>query len=124
MKLLRRKATSRCSPFSGGPTLLARGTLLFRLLKALGELVDLLAKSIGRESLSQFSRVETVPSDNRTVKFILDSIPVDDGERRIQSTDLFDLQIEEAIILRAKRPNQKRPARNALHPAGSSRRRG
>lgn len=93
-------------------------------LKALGELVDLLAKSIGRESLSQFSRVETVPSDNRTVKFILDSIPVDDGERRIQSTDLFDLQIEEAIILRAKRPNQKRPARNALHPAGSSRRRG
>ena len=51
-------------------------------LKALGELVDLLARSIGRESLSQFSRVETVPSNNRTVKFILDKFPVDDGERK------------------------------------------
>lgn len=95
-------------------------------LKALGQLVELLARSIGRESLSQFSRVEMVPSDNRTVKFILDNIPIDDGERRIQSTDLFGLQIEEAIILRAKRPIQRRPARKALHPAGagSSRRRG
>ena len=95
-------------------------------LKALGELVDLLARSIGRESLSQFSRVETVPSNNRTVKFILDKFPVDDGERSLQSTDLFDLRIEEAIILRAKRPSPNKPARKALHPAGAgpSRRRG
>jgi hypothetical protein len=94
-------------------------------LKVLGELVDLLAKSMGRDSLSQFARVETIPSDNRTVQFILDSIPVDDGERRIHGTDLFDLQIEEAIIFRAKRPNRKRPAQEL--PAagvGSSRRRG
>jgi hypothetical protein len=95
-------------------------------LKALGELVDLLAKSMGRDSLSQFARVETIPSDNRTVQFILDSIPVDDGERRIHGTDLFDLQIEEAIIFRAKRPNRKRPAHQELPAAGvgSSRRRG
>jgi hypothetical protein len=88
--------------------------------------VDLLARSIGRESLSQFSRVETVPSNNRTVKFILDKFPVDDGERSLQSTDLFDLRIEEAIILRAKRPSPNKPARKALHPAGAgpSRRRG
>ena len=72
-------------------------------LHALSEFVDLLAKSIGRESLSQLSRVETLPSNNPTVKFILDSIPVEDGERRIQSTDLLDLQIEKAIVFRAKR---------------------
>jgi len=86
-------------------------------LKALGELVDLLAKSLGRDSLSQFSRVETVPSNNPTVEFILDSVPVDDGERHIQSTDLFDLQIEEAIILRAKRPSHSRATPKAAAPA-------
>jgi hypothetical protein len=95
-------------------------------IKALGELVDLLARSMGRESLFQFSRVETVPSDNRTVKFILDNFPVDDGERRIQNTNLFGLEIEEAIILRSKRPSSNKPVRKALHPAGvgSSRSRG
>lgn len=95
-------------------------------LKALDELVDLLGKSIGRESLSQFSRVEIIPSNNRTVKFILDKYPVDGGERSLQSTNLFGLQIEEAIILRAKRPRPNKLARKALHPAGAglARRRG
>jgi hypothetical protein len=95
-------------------------------LKSLSEFVDLLAKSIGRESLSQFSRVQPVPSNDRTVKFILDKFPVDDGERSLQSTDLFGLQIEEAIILRAKRPRPDKQARKALVPAGAgpSRRKG
>ena len=88
-------------------------------LKVRGELVDLLAKSIGRKSLVEFARVEPIPSNNPTVKFILANIPVDDGERRIQSTDLFDLQIEEAIILRAKRPVPKKPARRVLQPASA-----
>lgn len=86
-------------------------------LKALEEFVHLLARSIGRESFSQFSRVETVPVDNPTVGFILDNIPVEDGERHIQSTDLFGLQIEEAIILRAKRPRQTRSIRKSPLPA-------
>ena len=95
-------------------------------LKALSEFVDLLAKSIGRDSLSKFSRVQTIPSNDRTVEFILDKYPVDDGERSLQSTNLFGLQIEEAIILRAKRPRPNKPARKALHPAGAglARRRG
>jgi len=87
--------------------------------QSLGELAELLANSIGRESMWQLARVETVPGDDRTVRSILDRFPVEDGERRIQGADFFDLQIEEAIILRAKRPNQKRPPRNALHPAGT-----
>ena len=95
-------------------------------LKATSELVELLAESIGTESLQQFARVATVGSDNPTVKFILANLPVDDGELDVRSTDLFGLQIEEAIIFRAKRPNSKSPANRALHPAaaGSSRGRG
>jgi hypothetical protein len=88
-------------------------------LKALGELVELLAQSIGKESIGQFSRVETVPSNNPTVKLILDNTPVTDGERHLQSTDLFGLQIREAIILRAKRPSRNKPARKVLHSAGA-----
>jgi hypothetical protein len=95
-------------------------------LKALGELVDLLAKSIGRQALQQFSRVEAVPGNHPSVQFILRDIPVEDGERQVQSTDLFGLEIERGIIFRAWRPAAKRPATKALHPAaaGSSRSRG
>jgi hypothetical protein len=95
-------------------------------LKALGELVELLAQSIGKESISQFSRVEAVPSNNPTVKYILDTIPVDDSERRLQNTDLFGLQIRDAIILRAKRPVVQKPTRKTLQTTGDglSRRRG
>lgn len=95
-------------------------------LKATTEFVDLLAKSIGRESLRQFSQVAPVASDNPTVQFILKNIPVDNGERHVRSTDLFGLQIEEAIIMHAKRSDPKMPAKKALHPAsaGASRRRG
>ncbi len=97
-------------------------------LKGRSELVDLLAKSMGRRRLSELARVETIPSDDPTVKSILDSLPVDDddAERRIQNADYFGLQIDEAIILRAKRPERKRPARKAVQPAGAgaSRQRG
>ena len=88
-------------------------------LKMLGKFVDLLTRSIGRKSLLQLARVEPIPSNNPTVQFILDNLPVDDGERRIQNTDLFGLEIEEAIILRAMRPNRKRPTRKVLHPVGA-----
>ncbi len=80
-------------------------------LRALGEFVKLLAKSIGKEPLSRLSRVETVSGNDPTVKFILDSMPIEDGERHIQSTDFFDLKIEEAIIFRAQRPSS--PARRS-----------
>lgn len=95
-------------------------------LKATSELVELLSESIGTESLQQFSRVATVDRDNSAVKFILANLPVDDGELRVRSTDLFGLQIEEAVIFRAKRPDPNKPVNKALHPtaAGSSRGRG
>lgn len=88
-------------------------------LKATSELVELLSDSIGEEALHDFSRIATVGKDHPTVKFILANLPVDDGELRVQSTDLFGLQIDEAVIFRAKKPSADRngPFPKALHPA-------
>lgn len=92
-------------------------------LKSTSELVELLTQSVGRDALQQFSRVATVGIDDPAVKFILANLPVEDGELRVRSTDLFGLQIEEAIIFRAKRSNRSGSATRALHTtaAGSSR---
>ncbi len=89
--------------------------------KALAELVDLLSKSISRNPFVELARVETVPIRNPTLKSILADFPVDDGEppRHLQRNDLFDLEMEEAIILRAKRPVPKKPARRVLQPASA-----
>ena len=91
-------------------------------LAATQEVVDLLTKSMGRKALIQFSRVVALADEDPTVRFFLTNVPVEDGERRIQSTDLFGMQIEEAIILRAKRPESVGPRRKVAHSAlsGSS----
>jgi hypothetical protein len=73
-------------------------------LKSTSELVELLSDSIGEASLHEFSRIATVGADHPTVRFMLQNLPVDDGELRVQSTDLFGLHIEEAVVFRAKRP--------------------
>jgi len=86
-------------------------------LAATQEIVDLLTKSMGRKALLQFSRVVALTGDDPTVRFFLKNVPVEDGERRIQSTDLFGMQIEEAIIMRAKPPESVRPRRKAAHSA-------
>ena len=88
-------------------------------LKATSEFVNLLTDSIGTQALEQFARVQTVSADSPAVKFILANLPVDDGELRVQSTDLFGLQIDEAIIFRAKRPESRRNGRKALQPTGA-----
>ena len=79
-------------------------------LKATNELVELLSDSVGETALHEFSRIATVGADHPTVKFMLANLPVDDGELRVQSTDLFGLQIDEAIVFRAKRPMAHRQA--------------
>ena len=81
--------------------------------------MDLLAKSIGRKSLVELARVEPIPGNDPNLKSILADFPVDEGERerRMQNVDLFGLQMDEAIILRAKRPVTKKPARRVLQRA-------
>jgi hypothetical protein len=96
--------------------------------EAASELVDLIVKSIGRKSLVELARVEPIPTNDPNLKALLAEFPVDDGEpeRRMRNIELFGLEMEEAIILRAKRPGPKKPARRALQPvgAGASSRRG
>ena len=75
-------------------------------LKALGEFVELLAKSLGESNLRDFSRVQTVGDDDPTLNAIVSEFPVEDGELRVSRPGLFGLEIEDAIILRAKRPAQ------------------
>jgi hypothetical protein len=95
-------------------------------LKAVREVVELLAKSIGRQAVQRFSRVDVIDGDDPLVRFILRSLPVEDGALRIESTDLMGFQIERAIIFRAWKPDVKKSASRELHPAavGSSRGRG
>jgi hypothetical protein len=93
-------------------------------LKVLSELTELLAKSIGRVALAQLARVEIIPSNNETLKYILKNMPVDDGEHHIQNTELFGLEMEEGIILRAKRPGPKKPRVKGLRLAGAGPSRG
>ena len=85
-------------------------------LKATEEFVRLLAQSVGEESLQQFSRVLALNSDDAPVKFILENIPVEDGEIRLQSTDLLGIQIEEAIIFRAMKPRASGLPNQPLQP--------
>lgn len=92
-------------------------------LKATGEFVRLLAQSIGEESLQQFSRVVALDSGDAPVKFILENLPFDkaEGELKVQSTDLLGLQIQEAIIVRAKKPSPAVLPNTALHPTAGRR---
>lgn len=73
-------------------------------LKTTRELVRLLANSIGRSSLTNFARVDTLKAAHPMVKFMLANFAVDDGELRIPSTDSFGPHIEEGVVFRAKRP--------------------
>jgi hypothetical protein len=75
-------------------------------LKALGEFVELLAKSLGESNLRDFARVQTVGDDDPALNAIVSKFPVEDGELRVSRPGVFGLEIEDAIILRAKRPAQ------------------
>jgi len=95
-------------------------------LKATREFVRLLAQSMGEESLHQFSRVVALDSNDAPVRFILENLAVEDDELRVQSTDLLGLQIQEAIIFRAKKPRPSPSAlpNRALHPPAQKTRHG
>lgn len=91
--------------------------------QAASELVDLIVKSIGRKSFVGLARVEPIPTNDPNLKSLLAEFPVGDGEpeRRMRNIDLFGLEMDEAIILHAKRPRSKKstPTTRALQPAGA-----
>jgi hypothetical protein len=77
-------------------------------LKAVAEFVRLLSESIGEESLHEFTRIATLPSNSDFLKFVTTNAPSIDRELRIRSSDFFARGIEEAIIFQAKRPAARR----------------
>lgn len=81
-------------------------------LKATSEFVGLLKDSIGEQALRYFSRIQTVGRNNPALKTVLAAFSVDDGEVRVQKTNLFGLEIEDAIILRAKKPGGRKALPN------------
>ena len=72
-------------------------------LKALGEFTQILAESIGEQSLRQLSRIVTLNQRDPALTAVVSAFSVDDGEVRVQHSNLFGLEIEDAIIMRAKR---------------------
>lgn len=72
-------------------------------LKALSDLTQRLSRALGEKSLQQLSRIVTLDEDNPGLHAILSSFAVDDGEARVQKSSLFGLEIEDAIIFRAKK---------------------
>lgn len=85
-------------------------------LKATSELAELLAESIGEQALRHFSRIQTINRESPALKAILQGFSVDDGDVRVKNSNLFGLQIEEAVILRAKAPSTKRTPNPAMEP--------
>jgi hypothetical protein len=71
-------------------------------LKALAEFTSLLATSIGEASMKQLSRIVPLDQNDPALRSLLSAFSVDDGEVRIQRSHLFGLEIEDAIIMRAK----------------------
>jgi hypothetical protein len=80
-------------------------------LKELKTFVELLTEAIGTDALKSFARVVTLPSSHPAVRFLVDNVPVEDGEVRMKSTDLSELEIEEVIVLRAVSGARRRSAR-------------
>jgi len=72
-------------------------------LKALRKFSELLSNEIGEQSLRQFSRIVTLKPSDPAVAAVVSAFPIDDGELRVQRSNLFGLDIEDAIIMRAKK---------------------
>lgn len=72
-------------------------------LKAAGDLANLLTEILGEGALQQFARIETLEEEDPALKDFLSAFFVDDGEVRVQRSNLFGLEMEDAVIMRAVR---------------------
>lgn len=85
-------------------------------LKATRELVALLTDSVGAQALQHLARIQPLDTDSPELKAVLEGFGVDNGDVRIKHTNLFGLDIEDAIILRAKAAGKK-PRKPVLETA-------
>ena len=87
-------------------------------LKATKGFAQLLRKSIGETVFTELARIQTVDSDSPALARILETYSVDDVEVRVQRTILFGLEIDEAIILRAREASARKASGRSLQPTG------
>jgi hypothetical protein len=71
--------------------------------KSFSEFAKLFAKSLGNKAIVQLARISVVPPTDPTLRKLISAHSVDDGEVRIERTTLFGNEIDDGIILRAKR---------------------
>jgi hypothetical protein len=72
-------------------------------LKTLREFTELLSESMGEQALRKLAPIVILNEGDPAVKAVISAFSVDDGEVRVSRSNLFGLEIEDAIILRAKR---------------------
>ena len=84
---------------------------------SLGELIELVRKSLGTRVLAKLAKFQIIPGDDPGLKSVLRRFAVEDGELLIKNEELFGLEIERAILFRAwpparvkKAPRRKRAA--------------
>ncbi len=73
-------------------------------LKALGQFVEKLSSSVGKEELLSLSRIAAINHDDPVLDAILKVVSVENGPVLVRNSNFFGLEIREAHILRAKRP--------------------
>lgn len=76
-------------------------------LKHFAEFADALKGIIGEKQLRELSRIVTIKQDDPALRAILSAIQVDDGVAEVRESVFFDLRVEHAIFLRAKRVVQR-----------------
>jgi hypothetical protein len=92
-------------------------------LKAISDFVALLKGSAGKQVFRGLSRVQIFGDDDPALEDFLTAVSVDDGEFRIKKSNLFGLDIDEAIVLRAKRPESDSVRETAPVATATARRR-
>ncbi len=75
-----------------------------RTLKAMRDVLGLLKTSVGRRGLEQVSRIILLRPRDPMVKSLLDIAASDRYEFRLRSTELFGVDMDDAVILHAKQP--------------------
>lgn len=72
-------------------------------LAAVAELARLVSAHGGADALTRLASIQTVDDQSPAVEAVLAAVDVDDGEVRIHHPDFFGIDIEEAVIMRARR---------------------
>jgi hypothetical protein len=91
--------------------------------EATTEVVELLKEHLGDRFLPRLARVQVIASKTPALQQLLAAFSVEDGEVRVERSKFFGLEMESAVIFRAKKPGSK-PSGSTLQTAGGGSARG